>query len=80
LLAAGAVIGLIEMINHVADEYSEGTVISVYGMALETTNFLTWLAFTIIALIGIWLCKLTFPYVTRIWDEIMETVKERIAQ
>jgi branched-chain amino acid transport system permease protein len=80
LLAASGIIALIEMVNHVADEYSEGTVISVYGIAVETMNFIPWLVFVILALIGIGLCRLTFPYVTRNWDDIMDTVKERMVQ
>jgi len=78
LIAAGAIIGLIEMINHVADEYSEGSILSIYGIAVETTSFISWLAFIIIALIGIGLCRLTFPFVTRNWENIMDTVKERM--
>jgi branched-chain amino acid transport system permease protein len=78
LIAAGAVIGLIEMIDHVADEYSEGPILSIYGIAVETTSFFSWLAFIITALIGIGLCRLTFPFVTRNWENIMNTVKERM--
>jgi branched-chain amino acid transport system permease protein len=78
LIAAGAIIGLIEMINHVADEYSEGTILSIYGIAVETTSFFSWVAFIIIALIGIGLCRLSFPFVTRNWENIIDTVKERM--
>ena len=78
LIAAGGIIALIEMINFAADEYSVGTIISIYGIAVETTSFIPWLAFGIIALIGIGLCRLTFPFVTRNWDDIMDTVKERM--
>ena len=80
LLAAGGVIALIEMINHVADEYSEGSIINIYGIAADTTSFIFWLAFIIIALLGIGLCRLTFPIVTRNWDDIMDTLKERMLQ
>jgi branched-chain amino acid transport system permease protein len=80
LLAASGIIALIEMINHVADEYSEGSIISVYGIALETTSFMPWLVCIIVALIGIGLCRLSFPYVTRNWDGIMNTIKERMTQ
>jgi len=80
LIAAGAIIGLIEMINHVADEYSEGSILSIYGMAVETTSLIPWLAFGILALIGIGLCRLTFPFVNRNWDDIMDTLKERMLQ
>ncbi len=78
LIAAGGIIALIEMINFAADEYSVGKIISIYGIAVETTSFIPWLAFVIIALIGIGLCRLTFPFVTRNWDDIMDTVKERM--
>jgi branched-chain amino acid transport system permease protein len=78
LIAAGGIIGLIEMINFAVDEYSEGTIISIYGIAVETTSFISWLTFGIIALIGIGLCRLTFPFVTRNWNDVMDTVKERM--
>jgi branched-chain amino acid transport system permease protein len=78
LMAVGGIIALVEMINFAVDEYSEGTIISIYGIAVETTSFISWLAFSIIALIGIGLCRLTFPFVTRNWENIMETVKERM--
>jgi len=80
LIAAGGIIALIEMINFAADEYSVGKIISIYGIAVETTSFIPWLAFVIIALIGIGLCRLTFPFVTRNWDDIMDTVKERMSR
>jgi branched-chain amino acid transport system permease protein len=80
LLAVGGIIALIEMINHVADEYSEGSIINIYGIAADTTSFIPWLAFIIIALLGIGLCRLTFPIVNRNWDDIMDTLKERILQ
>jgi branched-chain amino acid transport system permease protein len=78
LMAAGGIIALIEMINFISDEYSVGKIISIYGIAVETTNFVPWLAFGFIALIGIGLCRLTFPIVTRKWENIMETIKERM--
>jgi len=78
LIATGGIIALIEMINFVADEYSQGSILSIYGIAVETTSFIPWLAFGFIALIGIGLCRLTFPFVTRNWDAIMDTVKERM--
>jgi branched-chain amino acid transport system permease protein len=80
LTAAGGIIALIEMINFVADEYSEGSILSIYGMAVETTSLIPWLAFGILALIGIGLCRLTFPFVNRNWDDIMDTLKERMLQ
>jgi branched-chain amino acid transport system permease protein len=78
IIAAGGIIALIEMINFAADEYSVGSIISIYGIAVETKSVLPWLAFAIIALIGIGLCRLTFPFVTRNWENIMDTVKERM--
>ena len=78
LMAAGGIIALIEMINFVSDEYSVGKIISIYGIAVETTSFIPWLAFVFIALIGIGLCRLTFPIVTRNWENIMVTIKERM--
>ena len=78
LIAAGGIIALIEMINFVADEYSVGSIINIYGTKVDTTAVLPWLAFSIIALIGIGLCRFCFPFVTRNWENIMETVKERM--
>jgi branched-chain amino acid transport system permease protein len=78
LVTAGGIIALIEMINFVADEYSAGSIINIYGAEVDTTAVLPWLAFSIIAFIGIGLCRLTFPFVTRNWENIMETVKERM--
>jgi len=78
LIAACGVIALIEMINFVADEYSSGSIIRIYGIGVETRSFLSWLAFGIIAIIGIGLCKVTFPIVTRNWNAIMDTVEERM--
>jgi len=78
LIAACGVIALIEMINFVADEYSSGAIICIYGIWVETRSFISWLAFGIIAIIGIGLCKVTFPIVTRNWNAIMDTVEERM--
>jgi branched-chain amino acid transport system permease protein len=78
LIAAGGIIALIEMLYFAADDYSLGTITSIYGIEVELAGFLSWLAFGIIALIGIGLCRITFPFVTRNWDDIMDTVKERM--
>lgn len=78
IMATGGIIGLIEMINFAVDEYSHGTNISIYGLAVDTASIIWWLTFCIIALIGIGLCRLTFPFVTRNWDDVMDTVKERM--
>jgi hypothetical protein len=78
LIAACGIIAIIEMIAFFTDEYSVGTIINIYGIKVETTGILPWVAFGFIALIGIGLCRLTFPYVTRNWDDIMDTVKERM--
>ncbi len=80
VIAVGGVIALIEMINFATDEYSAGTIIRIYGIGVETRSFLPWLAFGIVALIGTGLCKVTFPIVTRNWNNIMDTVKERMLQ
>ncbi len=78
VIAAGGFIALIEMINFATDEYSSGTVIRIYGIGVETKSFLPWLAFGIVAIIGTGLCKVTFPIVTRNWNDVMDTVKERM--
>jgi branched-chain amino acid transport system permease protein len=78
LIAACGIIALIEMIAFFTDEYSVGTIANIYGIKVETTSILPWVAFSIIAFIGIILCRLTFPFVTRNWDDIMDTVKERM--
>ena len=78
LLAAGGIIGLIEMINFIADEYHQGSMAKVYGIEINLHSVLPWLAFGIVALIGIGLSRLTFPYVTRNWNNLMNTVKGRM--
>jgi branched-chain amino acid transport system permease protein len=78
LIAGCGIIALIEMISHVTDEYAAGTIVHIYGMEMETAGPLPWAAFSMIALIGIGLCRLSFPIVTRNWESIMETVKERM--
>ena len=80
LIAAAGIIALIEMVNHVADEYSVGSIINIYGIEVNTTAFLPWAAFIIIAIIGIGLCRLSFPFVTRNWENIMGTLKERMSE
>ena len=78
VIVGGGVIALIEMINFATDEFSAGTVIRLYGIGVETRSYLSWLAFGIIALIGTGLCKVTFQIVTRNWNNIIDTVKERM--
>jgi branched-chain amino acid transport system permease protein len=78
LIAVSGIIGLIEMISFVTDDYTVGTIISIYGIKVETMSILPWMAFSIIATVGIILCRLSFPFVTRNWENIMETVKERM--
>ena len=78
LIAAAGIIALIEMINFVADEYSVGSIITIYGTQVNTATVLPWVVFSIMAIIGIGLCRLSFAFVTRNWENIMETVKERM--
>jgi len=78
LLAAGGIIGLIEMINFIADEYHQGSMAKVYGIEINLHSVLPWLTFAIVALIGIGLSRLAFPYVTRNWNNLLNTVKGRM--
>ncbi len=78
LLSAGGIIALIEMLYFVSDDYSLGTITRIYGIEVELAGFLSWLSFGIIVIIGIGLCKVTFPIVTRNWNDIMDIVKERM--
>ncbi len=78
LITAGGIIALIEMLYFASDDYSLGTITRIYGIKVELAGFLSWLSFGIIALIGTGLCKVTFPIVTRNWNDVMDTVKERM--
>jgi branched-chain amino acid transport system permease protein len=78
LITTSGIIALIEMLYFASDDYSLGTITSIYGIKVELAGFLSWLSFGVIALIGIGLCKVTFPFVTRNWNDIMDTVKERM--
>jgi branched-chain amino acid transport system permease protein len=80
LITAGGIIALIEMLYFASDDYSLGTITRIYGIKVELAGFLSWLSFGIIALIGIGLCRVTFPIVTRKWNDVMDTVKERMLQ
>ena len=80
LITVCGIIGFIELINFVADEYSSGTTINFLGTEVEAFNVMPWLVFGIITIIGIGLCKVVFPVVSRNWNGIMETVKERMLQ
>ncbi|HEA66539.1 MAG TPA: branched-chain amino acid ABC transporter permease [Desulfobacterales bacterium] len=78
LITAGGIIALTEMLYFASDDYSLGTITRIYGIKVELAGFLSWLSFGIIALIGTGLCKVTFPIVTRNWNDVMDTVKERM--
>ena len=80
LITVCGIIGFIELINFVADEYSSGTTINFLGIEVEAFNVIPWVVFGIITIIGIGLCKAVFPVVSRNWNGIMETVKERMLQ
>ena len=80
LITVCGIIGFIELINFVADEYSSGTTINFLGTEVEAFNVMPWLVFGIITIIGIGLCKVVFPVVSRNWNGIMETIKERMLQ
>ena len=80
LITVCGIIGFIELINFVADEYSSGTTINFLGTEVEAFNVMPWVVFGIITIIGIGLCKVVFPVVSRNWNGIMETVKERMLQ
>lgn len=80
LLATCGIIGFIEVINFVADEYATGNVLNFLGVEIAPYSVMTWVIFGIITIIGIGLCKVVFPAVLRNWNAIMETVKERMLQ
>ena len=80
LITVCGIIGFIELINFVADEYSSGTTINFLGTEVEAFNVMPWVVFGIITIIGIGLCKVVFPVVSRNWNGIMETIKERMLQ
>jgi branched-chain amino acid transport system permease protein len=80
LITVCGIVGFIELVNFVADEYSTGTTINFLGIEVEAFNVMPWVVFGIFTIIGIGLCKVVFPVVSRNWNGIMETVKERMLQ
>jgi len=80
LIATAGIVGYIELINFVSDEYSTGTAINFLGINVEAHSIMSWVVFAILTIIGFGLCKVIFPVVSRNWNDILETAKERLLQ
>ena len=80
MIALTGIIALIEMLYFATDEFSSGTITSVYGIEMELTGILPWVSYVFIAILGIFFCRYSFPFAARNWNDVMATVQRRLEQ
>jgi branched-chain amino acid transport system permease protein len=68
VLLAGLIL-VIEMTYHLSVKASEGTVTSVFHVALDAASVIPWVAAAILTFGGFWLFRLTWPVVGAAWHE-----------
>lgn len=69
IFAVGA-IGLIEIIYFTSTRAGLNTVMSVYTITFDAVKPLPWIIAGVVAAGGFALCRLTFPTVRKVWDEV----------
>ncbi len=72
-------IGIIEML-YFKSLISKGEgELSIFWMEFNANGILSWLIFSIMILVGIYLCKVTYPKAKESWDDAMSVVKSEIS-
>ena len=78
IFAAVGVLGLIEMLYHISNEYARSSEMAVFGMAVDTASAVPWLAYVAVAASGAFLCRLSFPRVASSWGEAISETRRRM--
>ncbi len=74
---AGA-LGIIEMLYFLSVVSTEERVTTIYGISVDVSGVVPWIAFAAIAALGVLLCRRVYPGAARSWNAAMAEVKARI--
>lgn len=80
LVALFGIIGLMEMTYFLSNDLVGVGRMELYGVDIDLLNAIPWLVFAVIALIGVMLCRKSFPYASASWNAAMDEARERVAQ
>ncbi len=78
-VAAGGLIGLIEMGYFLANDVTFAETMVVYWVEVAHQTIGPWIVFAAIAALGAGLCRYTFPIAKRAWDDALADVQKRMA-
>lgn len=81
VVALTGVLGLVEMIYFRSTRrFGDGTEFSLYGVAVDTAEFLPWLACAAVGGVGIMACRASYPRMAASWHAAMDAVTARAAR
>lgn len=78
LVALAGAIGIIEMAYFLSSVSTDERVTSIYGLSIDVSSLVPWLAFAAIAVLGVFLCRRVYPGAVQGWNAAMAEVKARI--
>ncbi len=78
LVALAGAIGIIEMLYFLSVVSTDQRVTSIYGVSVDASSVVPWIAFAAIAALGVVLCRRVYPGAARSWNAAMAEVKARI--
>lgn len=78
LITLIGVIGIIEMVYFRSTHMTDETHIDLFGMDVDTASAVPWLGSIAVAVVGIALCRLTFPRMAASWNDAIAEAKARM--
>ena len=74
------VVGLIEMFYFLSTSIFEGSVVTIYWMAVDTATIMPWIIYAMVAVVGFLACRRNFPMVKAEWGEVITEARARLVQ
>jgi len=78
LVALAGAIGIIEMLYFLSIQSTGERVTNIYGITVDVSTVVPWIAFAACAAVGVFLCRRVYPGAAGAWDAAMAEVKARI--
>ena len=77
LLALAGIVGLIEIIYFLSTASTAETAFVLYGIDLDVTDVVPWILCTVMAAVGVYACRATYPAAAAAWNAAIDQIKAR---
>jgi len=80
VVAGVGLIGMIEMLYHIKATTIGSMEMALFGIPTDTTAVLPWIIYAAIAVVGFFLCRLTYPGAARAWGAAVLEIQARMGR